>query len=168
MFRVLERATGLLAIAPLEQTTRARRSAPAANGRVAILIDPLPAAPMPAPWGEPAEPFPWVVVSTRLWTDVYPGMDRRGVIAADIPRVRPAGRPIDIVRRPATPLTPASEPTYTRPTLVGAHDPTPTPAERKRRAARPRRGFVARLVLLAIGLLVSLVAVEAAARVNRR
>lgn len=162
MFRVLERATGLLVIAPPERTTRPRRSAPAANGRLAIPIEPVPAAPMLAPWGEPAEPFPWVVVSTRLWTDAWPGMGR-----ADVAQARAVERPIDIVARPATPPPPAPVQTRTPPVLV-AHDPTSVPVPRLRGAPRPRRGFVARVALLAIALLVSLVAVEAATRASRR
>ena len=193
MFRVLERATGPMAIAPAATTTGSR-PATAPTGRVEIPIGTSAEPVMLAPWGESAEPFPWVVVSTRVWTDAWPGMPRKEPGSDAI--VRALARPAEVARiavmpRPAesmnsaghtapTAVASSTPPTITSPATqavaAGAHaqisvvtramafDPVPIP----RREHRARRGILARVAVLAIGLLVSLLAVEAVTRVGRR
>lgn len=177
MFRVLERAAGLLVVAPPERTARSRRPAVARDGRIVIPIEPAsgPAASMPAPWGEPAEPFPWVVVSTRVWTDVWPRVATAATRATERP-VSVAARamspdPVSSVAGATVPFRASVAEPVTLAQEVVAAEPVASRAVASGpavRAARPRRGFVARLAMFALGLLVSMVAVEAASRASRR
>jgi hypothetical protein len=108
--------------------------------RVVIPVDRAPGVPRVAPWGEP-EPVPGVAVRTSAVPATW--LQRPSVAAG---RTEPA--PAVMARQP--------RPASVQP--VAHREPRPMPASvRIRKAA-----------MMAFGLLVSLVAVEAAARVGRR
>jgi hypothetical protein len=185
VFRALARATFLViapsapvawspGVAPLSESLRARVLAGAgsaaeravtvlpASGRRVVSV-PVEAAvrrvvgiavggpgPSPigrwvrAPWTEP-EPVPGVVVRTSLVPAVWLAPPTPGRHATG------SGRPAPPVEQTIAPIRPVHSPT-------GQYAVVPLPAStRVRRAA-----------MMAFGLLVSLVAVEAAARVGRR
>lgn len=187
MFRVLARASILLAVAPpvpvawwpgartlpesvlrrlprIVQPARVTTLYPSGTRVVAIPIDggrPVPSrrstspggsVMIAAPWGEPLVPFAGVTVSTcevpRQWLR---SEARTGDVIA-----------LPVARRALTP-TPAAHATITQLPRQPRQWPAPV-------AASPRgaHGRFRRAVTLALGLLVSLVAVEAAARSSRR
>ncbi len=177
MVGVQVRATGLMAVAPSTPGAwwpgarmlpdSVMRRLPRAMGRIAIPVDDGraatvrvagPAEPelvaLTAPWGEPTSPFAGVTVSTRQVPLSWLRPERpvgRAVpmpIRADpLPASVPIARPATITELPRTPRAVPQVP------AVGHRGPI----GRFRRAAA-----------LALGLLVSLVAVEAAARSGRR
>lgn len=135
--------------------------------------------PFPAPWGELEHPIPSVTVTTQLfplewWT--APGLRRTAV-------ARATADPIELLaRRSSIPILPEPRPLVAEATEpdVGAPlaiEPTDRPAPREwpehgarrtrsttRRSAHQRRGLVTRMALVAIGLILSLIAVETATR----
>jgi hypothetical protein len=114
--------------------------------RVVIPVTSVPrAAPASTPWAV-ADPVPGVVARTS-------------VVPADWlrPPVSPSRRPVAAVVAP-----PVVRPGPRTPT----HAPRPTPRHAER--ALPASVRIRRAAVMAFGLLVSLVAVEAAARVGRR
>ena len=187
MFGVLARATILIAVAPpapvawwpgartlpesvlrwlprIAQSGSVIRMLPSGARVVAIPVDggrPVPArraaAPVgpvlaAAPWGEPPVPFAGVTVSTCQvplhWLGSGSGVAE--VIAMPIVRGAAAETP-----------PPLSQATITQ--FPRRPQPGHTPI-----APRRSRGHFRRMVTLALGLIVSLVALEAAARSSRR
>jgi hypothetical protein len=141
---VLERATDLLAVAPLERAVPATRSRTGIiigertvpRRMVGVPIDPGPNGVMRAPWGEPDEPVPLVTIVTRRW---------------------PLGKPLP-GRRPDLVVGIA-------PRSVDSGDSAGQSAVRGRRAARPaRRRLLTRLAMVGLALIASLVAAELAGR----
>jgi hypothetical protein len=112
------------------------------DGRVAIPVGASPVASLVAPWGEP-DP----VAGVTMRTSTIPSSWLRAPVA--VPREHAAAE-----------VTAAME----------APRPTPAPRTLQRREPRPMPTSVRirRAAVMAFGLLVSLVAVEAAARVGRR
>jgi len=141
-----------------------------------------------APWGELEHEIPYVTITTQLfplawWTAPSLRATATAWATAD---------PIDILYRPVKPVfdpapasveTPdpgqrqdvmAAEPVTVAPVaaeLAIGVAPPPRPAADRRRArrathrtAQARRGLVARLVVVAVGLIISLIAVESATR----
>ena len=175
MVAVQVRATGPLAVAPSTPGAwwpgarmlpeSVMRRIPRAMGRIAIPVTdgraatvPAPAEPEPmamtAPWGEPTSPFAGVTVSTRQvplsWLRPERPMGRGvpvPVVAGPLAASGATARPATITELPRAPRTVPQLP------ATGPRGPI----GRFRRAAA-----------LAVGLLVSLVAVEAAARSGRR
>ncbi len=108
-----------------------------------------------APWGEPRVPFAGVTVST-----------------CEVPRhwLRPEPRVADIIPMPGSrPVLAAAVPPVTRHATISQlpRQPRHWPATVVSEPQRPH-GRLRRAATLALGLLVSLVAVEAAARSTRR
>lgn len=112
-----------------------------------------------APWGEPVIPFAGVTVSTcqvpRVWlrpetqrTDIIPMPVSRTVVTHAASRAATAAPSATITHLPRQPRT-----WPTTPAAIGRHG---------------AHGRFRRAVTLALGLFVSLVAVEAAARSSRR
>ena len=115
-------------------------SSPAAARRVAIPVGPSSTSSMVAPWREP-DPVPGVVLRTKAVPATWL---RRPPVVASHPAISPTATVEEPRRALAQPLA--------------RREPRPMPASvRIRKAA-----------MMAFGLLVSLVAVEAAARVGRR
>ncbi len=183
MLGVLVRTAGLMVLAPPTPVAwwpgartlpdSVMRRLPRAIGRIAMPLDggqPTPARVitaaepepvlMAAPWGEPASPFVGVMVSTRQ------------VPLSWLRPEAPAGRALPM---PVTFVPVASPPTLARHTTV-PRAATITELPRAPRtmpqvSAVGHHGTIGRFrraAALAVGLLVSLVAVEAAARSGRR
>jgi hypothetical protein len=134
-----------------------------------------------APWGEPEHADPSVTITTQLfplawWT--APGLRAR-------PITRATSAPVDLVDRLVRiPIEPEYAPTDVPAseqelaaisrldvlevaaearTEPRAHEPRRS-GRAARRSAQHRRGFAARLALVAVGLILSLIAVETATR----
>jgi hypothetical protein len=142
---VLERATDLLAVAPLERAIPVtRRRVPPVIGErigprrvVAIPIDPGPNHSMRAPWGEPDDPVPFVTIVTRRWPVDKPVPGRRGG--------ERAGAIAEAVAEPVARETSRDV--------------------RRRHSTRPaRRRLITRLAMVGLALIASLVAAELAGR----
>lgn len=228
VFRVLERATGLLPVAPPQRKDPTPPAGPrmpgppfglvrspaiAADAPASVARPPSPAAGWPgltmtAPWGEPTEALPLVVITTQPWPEewwrpaarsaaqraterpitvvparVAPSPPPPMAAAASAPaapapaaRATAAGATAPAAPAPAAPATAAgaaapSAVDYDRWPAMASGRPTgwvARPSRHRPRPARVRRGLVARLAIVGLGLLVSLVAAEAAARVGRR
>jgi hypothetical protein len=152
VFRVLERATDLLAVVPLDRGVSATRSlrpgSPPFIGQrtpprrlVAIPIEPGPRDRLRAPWGEPDDPVPFVTIVTRRW---------------------PASKPL-----PGRPLTPAVDPVGSGAEVVPLTPGLPkvdAPAAASGRARPGRRRALTRLAMLGLALVASLVAAELVGR----
>ncbi len=132
-----------------------------------------------APWGELEGGIPYVTITTQpfpleWWT--VPGL--RSTAAAHA-----IADPIDLLFRPSNVLVePAPEPDLAveleqiavivepeEPAVERSTPELPTAEARRtrrttRRSARERRGLVTRMVLVAVGLVISLIAVETATR----
>lgn len=114
-----------------------------------------------APWGEPSVAIPGVTITTcevpRAW------------VRPQSPSLRPGGATVIPIRAANMPATGSAVAPTPRATITPfPHQPRtwePTPAVPPRRQAH---GRFRRAATLALGLLVSLVAVEAAARSGRR
>jgi hypothetical protein len=192
MLRLLERAPSLQVIAPIGATRRSqiRRPGPGPRSASPATI-PIEGTQAPGrvlfreilapPWQEATGTPPSVVVTTHAWPSGWP-MPRSAT-------ERAMARPIPIV--PARPdggddpgllRTPAPAGLHERDgrtqaeRAAGAPAGRPaTPASHRRALGDPaargrtgRRGLLARAVMIAAGLIVSLIAVEAASRVARR
>jgi hypothetical protein len=159
VFRVIQRASGLFAIAtpaPLAPSWHPRpigsRSRGDTPGRlVAIPMEPEPPRLIRAPWGEPDEPIALVTITTRVWPVSRPLPGHRDPVV-------PAG-PGPMRRGMAQPLSTASR----------CAGPTMRPRRWRRLAASPDyRRAVSRVALVALSLFVSLIAAQAFGRAGRR
>jgi hypothetical protein len=143
-----------------------------------------------SPWGELERQIPYVVITTQPW----PAEWWRPRPQREAAAMRATAQPMDLLARPAAqapaqaaiqaPEAPVGIKVWDTPAHTTAHDlgdaaePLVTPAPSRpssvshnraavRRRARPqqdRRGLFARLAVLAVGLIVSLIAVETASR----
>lgn len=142
-----------------------------------------------APWGELEHEIPYVTITTQLfplawWT--APGLRATAVAPAIADPIdllyRPTSIPFEpspvparttepelrhVIPEPADPVPvapDADEPAiHPAPTDLAAPEPQRT-RRATRRSAHERRGLVARAVLVAVGLIISLIAVETATR----
>lgn len=136
---------------------------PVPSRRPASSAGPVIAA---APWGEPLVPFVSVTVSTCLVPQEWL---RSGIRTAEVIGVSRA-RPVPVMSPP--PVTPPlSFPPPARQATISQfpHEPRPWPGTIAAAGAQRRRhGRFRRATTLAVGILISLVALEAAARATRR
>jgi hypothetical protein len=134
-----------------------------------------------APWGELERELPYVTITTQPWPEEWwtPAARRRTAAtpalagnaiarATELPSERVAASvvavPIDA--GPRISVAPNAEPE--------PHIDAPAPSAHRRRDGRravrneaPRRGFLGRVALVAVGLVLSLIAVESASRRRR-
>jgi hypothetical protein len=139
---------------------------PSSNGRAAARAQ-EPA--FRAPWGELERQIPYVTITTQpfpleWWTP--PAMRAAAVTrATELPASPdPAPRPFAIIKIEVADDAEVAEPARLeprpRPLPASAAQPGPRSVGRQRQ----RRGFLTRLALVAVGLVISLIAVETASR----
>jgi len=119
----------------------------------------LPALPRPqaprAPWTESKVRIPYVVITTQPWPTEWwrPPSERVATNGA-------VARPIEIVALPREEAPPAEAPRA--PERIA--EPVVRLPERARPSRQRRRGMLTRLAIVAIGVVISLIAVETASR----
>jgi hypothetical protein len=131
-----------------------------------------------APWGEVERQIPYVVITTQPWPMEWwrPPQSREAAAR------RASDQPADLLARPAAQAAPPLLPEATvgirvwdTPAHTSAHEPVgmrvaprkntePRSTVRRARAQQKRRGLFTRLAVVAVGLIVSLIAVETATR----
>lgn len=136
-----------------------------------------------APWGELEQQIPYVTITTRPfpleWWHPRPAFDSAIARASAMPMdsVTPAApvvqrdlMPLFEIRQPAPAAAPGvrraidQEASFGQPSAYRADDRQARPATQAKGRRRRRRGLAARLAVVALGLLISLLAVESATR----
>jgi uncharacterized membrane protein len=162
-------------------------TSPLAAARVTATNGHSPAEPgFRAPWGELERKIPYVVITTQPWPHEWWRPATEQTSAAE----RATAHPVDILARPraqaAAPFpdflpehrsiiaasagaTASAAPSPARTTAQTAQTARPPKARQRggaprRDPAQRRRGLFARLAIVAVGLVISLIAVETASR----
>jgi hypothetical protein len=127
-----------------------------------------------APWGELERELPYVTITTQPWPEEWwrpsarAGTRASAAVAATA-IARATDRPSERVAASTVAIPVDSTPHIAIAPLAQTtpDGDIPAPDTRSRRATRtevPRRGFLARMALVAAGLVLSLIAVESASR----